>query len=314
MFFDENKILQAVRQGKLGIDGLMEALAYTEPDEAAWEELLDYLQAQEISFEPADTDRVTQVPSGEQRAAAEYLQMLRMQALPEEAVRLQMMQAYLNRELPADTLAGAYISEIVPVIDRWHPVMDAFAQDLAGEGSMGLMMAIARLEEDMSEADFGDSVRWWIEAFIMKAVYEQHLDRRLSGHLAERMNKVKEAKDRLGSDASTADLMAATGLDRAELDTVLNELNKKKVSDEVDLADADRAAEIDMAVDSAQLQSEVASLDPDEQYILQSLYGMNGAKPQSAEEIGDRMGLTEFEVRRLEKKALAHLRKIREVD
>ena len=193
--------------------------------------------------------------------------------------------------------------------------------DLISEGNIGLMNAIERYDVDKGYHFISYAV-WWIRQAILKAVCEKSRAIRLPLNRANELVQIEKARksfEGLSEDAEIRDVAAylnmdpehvadiiAVSRDLVSLDSpVYDERNASVIGDfiENDLYQSPEgyASELNLKDD---LNAVLSMLTIKERQVVEYRFGINGRRPMSLKEIGDRMHLTKERIRQIEKAAL----------
>ena len=325
------KILQSVRKdAELTINEALSLLDYEEPEEDMWEALLHSLFENRITLNAGSY--VSQKKGPQSRFAAEYLQMLEQVETPDtEAFEALFSGLKSGDEGVYNMLAQAFLPYIADKARVWHPDIDSEIQDIVGEGTNGALYVLHHdqlIEKTSTVRDLQEMIHWWIDGYMFKYLYNSACAAGISGHLADRMNLVRQVRSRLAASSdhapTAAEIAAESGLSISEVMTILNEIQNQQKNDALQkqLTKAGESAEpedgramrrndIDMAADRIGLEEDLDLLDPIERYVLQSLYGFGPSMPVTAEEAARRLDMTAEEVTAIEKQALGKIKKIK---
>jgi RNA polymerase primary sigma factor len=197
--------------------------------------------------------------------------------------------------------------------------------DLISEGNIGLMNAIERF--DVSKGyHFISYAVWWIRQAILKAICEKSRMIRLPLNRANELVQIEKIRKELqsGSRGDPEIQEIAKALDMSEdhvadlinisrdmvsLDTpIYDEKDSSILSDFVE--DKGQKAPEESLIDRSlreDINEVLSTLSGKEADIIQYRFGLNGKRPMSLKEIGNRYALTKERIRQIEKKALKRL-------
>lgn len=199
-------------------------------------------------------------------------------------------------------------------------------EDLISEGNIGLMTAIEKF--DVSKGyHFISYAVWWIRQCILKAVCEKSRAIRLPLNKANELVRIEHARkavsgkkteqetyeeiaDMLNIDSSHVREMINISSDMISLDAELSgsEENRNQLLDFQEDTRYKRPEE--QAIEnslSSEIDTVLDTLTPNEAKVIKLRYGLNGAKPMSLKEVGDRCNLTKERIRQIEKHAIIRL-------
>jgi RNA polymerase primary sigma factor len=199
-------------------------------------------------------------------------------------------------------------------------------EDLISEGNIGLMTAIEKF--DVSKGyHFISYAVWWIRQCILKAVCEKSRAIRLPLNKANELVRIEHARkavsgkkteqetyeeiaDMLNIDSSHVREMINISSDMISLDAELSgsEENRNQLLDYQEDTRYKRPEE--QAIEnslSSEIDTVLDTLTPNEAKVIKLRYGLNGAKPMSLKEVGDRCNLTKERIRQIEKHAIIRL-------
>src|SRR5574344_798053 len=198
--------------------------------------------------------------------------------------------------------------------------------DLSSEGNIGLLTAIDRF--DVSKGyHFISYAVWWIRQSILKAIYEKSRMIRLPLNRANELVQIEHARKAVAGDKSEeqefADVAKMLNMDAEHVREMVN-ISREMVSldAEVNSAENDHTSVGDfiegeryndpdeMVMNDAMrndISKALSQLKPNEEKVLRLRYGLNGTKPMSLKEVGDKCNLTKERIRQIEKHAISRM-------
>jgi RNA polymerase primary sigma factor len=222
------------------------------------------------------------------------------------------------------------VDSFLPLIGGVARRFDAGGQvqraELMQEGVAGLLFAAKRYDPGMNTPFWGYA-SFWVRKAMQELVAEVTRPAALSDHAVRELAHIKAARrahlQAHGVEPTTAELGAATGLTRAQIDSLLA-IDRTPRSFEEPLsaeegtagtfgetvADPGAEKEYERVLDNMEIQEMrglADVLDDRERTVLRGHYGL-GQPPHTLSEIGSDLGLTAERIRQIEKEALEKLR------
>ena len=181
--------------------------------------------------------------------------------------------------------------------------------DLISEGNIGLMKAVERFDQNKG-GKLSTYAAWWIKQSIKRALANQSKTIRLPVHMVDKISKMRRVamsmSEELGREPTDDELSEEIGIDRSKL-AQLKAASLRPASLDAPISDDDNTefGEI-IGDDRAQTPLELLShrnmhdqldglldvLDGRERKIIDALFGLNGEKPKTLEEVGQEFGVT----------------------
>ena len=227
--------------------------------------------------------------------------------------------------LAREKLIQANLRFVVKVAKQFH-TQRLPLEDLISEGNIGLIRALEHFDPEKGYHFISYAV-WWIRQAILRAIGEKSRLIRLPMHKADQLLQIaKMREDLLGEPcpASKVDIIAKRlHCDRGSLIELLN-ISRRLSSLEVvcgveddfphleDLIeDKNNSLPEELVIEKSirdDINAALSSLSQRESEILQCHYGLNGKRPMTLQEIGNKCTLTRERIRQIEKKAIKRLR------
>jgi RNA polymerase sigma factor (sigma-70 family) len=239
-----------------------------------------------------------------------------------------------ERELIAATDAGdraasrrlveSFLPSIGSVARRFTGAVGVQRTELMQEGVAALLFAAKRYDPRM-KTPFWGYASFWVRKAMQELVAEMSRPVALSDHAVRGLAHLGAVRrDHLeahGAEPTAAELAAATGYTRAQVDSLLAAERTPRALEEPLAAGADSAATVGEAIadpaaeeeyehvlDEIEVRDLADRLDERERAVLAGHFGL-GQPPQTLTKIGAGLGLTAERVRQIEADALEKLRR-----
>jgi RNA polymerase sigma factor (sigma-70 family) len=198
--------------------------------------------------------------------------------------------------------------------------------ELVQEGVAGLLFAARRYDPRL-RTPFWGYASFWVRKAMQELVAELTRPAALSDHAVRALAQIGAARREhlraYGTDPTAAQLCAATGLSRVQVDSLLavdrvpRSFEEPMSSDESTpatfgetIADPDAETDYEQVLDGMEIdvvRGLADGLDERERAVLWRHYGL-GQPPQTLTRIGADLGLTAERIRQIEEQALEKLR------
>ncbi len=225
-------------------------------------------------------------------------------------------QRYLEGENTAEQLLNLSLSRVVELAKE-HTGRGVLLLDLIQEGSLGLWQGI----QNYRGGEFERHRDWWIRQYLAKAVFLQARSGELGQMLRQGMEDYRDVDQRLLTELGRMPTLEEISQqmhitpEQARVFEAMLDAARSKQQVEQAREPAQPEPEEEQAVEDTayfQLRQRIAELLetlPEQQAKLLTLrYGLEGGLPMTAQQVGQKLGLTPQEVTQMEAKALASLR------
>ncbi len=175
--------------------------------------------------------------------------------------------------------------------------------DLINEGNMGLIRAVGKFDVEKG-FKFISYARWWIRHYILKAIFEQSTSIKLPLKYASQLSK-KDDLDDTEMVKKLKKIYRPVSLDQKLSD----DNNSDTILDLVDDSKYDLPDKVVFEQSLREIIDDVMTkLKPIERDVIKRHFGLNGKRPLTLKEIGEKYNLTKERIRQIEHTALDKLR------
>ena len=254
---------------------------------------------------------VRQIGDGRLLTPAEERELARRKDEGDEAAKRRLIECNLRLVM---SITRNYTKAGVPLLD------------LIQEGNLGLIRAVEKFDYTMG-FKLSTYATWWIRQSVTRALAEQGRTIRLPVHVAEQVRRVTRSRrilaQKLNRDPNETEIAIEAGFTPERVQELL-ELVQDPVSLETPVGDGESLygdmvedtktagpdAETSDRLRATELSEALDRLNPRMRHVLAQRFGLDGAVPQTLEEVGVGLGITRERVRQLESRALRELRMV----
>ncbi len=197
--------------------------------------------------------------------------------------------------------------------------------DLINEGNMGLIKAAEKFDPDRGYHFISYAV-WWIRQAIILAISQKTSLIRLPLNRTADMQKIERVhnklENKLGREPTPGEIAEELDMNDEEIQHLRN-ISQDYISLDATYGDSDDTSILSMVEDSRiespdkkildeslheALNNVLNTLTSSEREIIKMRFGLDGHKPMSLQQIGERFKLSKERIRQIEKKAIRRLR------
>jgi RNA polymerase primary sigma factor len=220
---------------------------------------------------------------------------------------------------------------LVVSIAKRYPTDGMTLLDLIQEGIFGLIRAAEKFDWRRG-FKFSTYATYWIRQAIQRGMENKERTIRIPTNVLQRERRAQRAGQELAAElgrpptdeeiARRAELgigevQALRDMARTvtSLDRPVGEGGEAAFGDLLPSGDVPPEEEVHLSLREAAVRRALQGLSQQERQIVELRYGLDGEdRPVGVQEIGKRLGLRQSEVRTLERRALEHLSKVREIE
>ena len=251
--------------------------------------------------------------------------MSRSERLSAEQERDLVVAAESGDGVACRSLVEAFLPEIVALSRSFRGVTSVERQDLVQEGVAGLLLAAQRFDPALG-TPFWAYAAFWVRKAMQELVATVSgplsLSDRAARALAALRNARREHLQSRGTEPTTDDLSLATGLGRAQVESLLAAARTPRSIEAWDGLDGSTTSRADRLVDPTaehaydrvldrieirKVRTLADQLGERERSVIFAHYGL-GQPAQTLNQIGGTLGLTAERARQIEVAALGRLR------
>lgn len=225
-------------------------------------------------------------------------------------------------------LINANLKLVVSIAKRYHGISDLEFLDLIQEGNIGLMRATESYDYNKG-LKFSTYATWWIRQAITRAIADKGSLIRVPVHMAEKINNIKKAKDKLENEEhkqpTIDELAKATGMKKSEVEQALDfsyikvslDAPASKESEDPDdtalgdFIESDEQTPEDYYLNTELREIAIKALDtlPErDKEIMYARFGFETGAPMTLEAIAARYNVTRERIRQIESNSIRRLR------
>ncbi|WPJ94955.1 sigma-70 family RNA polymerase sigma factor [Coraliomargarita algicola] len=270
---------------------------------------------------------VRELPSNDRNVMRTYMQEISKTPLLSKEEEIELAARIQQGDKAArDHMISANLRLVVKIAYDYNnfglPLLD-----LISEGNIGLIKAVERFDPSKG-GKLSTYAAWWIKQSIKRALANQSKTIRLPVHLVDRIAKMRKVTAQLADelDREPADEEIAFAMDMpvnkvahlksvsirpASLDAPVGEDGEttfgELVGDDNEATPLENLQEKSMSND---IKSVIDRLEEREAEIIQLRFGLDGNRPLTLEEVGERFDVTRERVRQIQNIAIHKMRRL----
>jgi RNA polymerase primary sigma factor len=237
-------------------------------------------------------------------------------------------QAQKGEKEALRSLVEANLRFVVSYVKKYRG-MGLSMLDLINEGNLGLIEAAKRFDPGRNVRFISYAV-WWIRQAVIHALTQSsrvyNLPQKLSDQISLMKKKIAELKTEHGREPTREEIAASMGITQDDVEDLMI-LAEKDIHLSDRLADSDLEVEgqiedsktppVEYQIVKSSIQQQIRDileeLDEKEATVLKLRFGLDDDRPQTLQEIGDRLSLTRERIRQIEQKAMRKLSRSHQV-
>lgn len=223
-----------------------------------------------------------------------------------------------------DVLIQANLRFVVSIAKKYQTSGISFL-DLINEGNMGLIKAAEKFDPDKGYHFISYAV-WWIRQAIILAISQKTSLIRIPLNRTADLQRIEKVHKRLehefGREPTPHEISEVLDMDNEQINHLRN-ISQDYISLDATLGDSDDTTFISLVEDThtdspdkelidqslkSELKEVLGTLTESERDIIIKRFGLNGVKPMSLHQIGEKYHLSKERIRQIEKKAIRKLR------
>jgi RNA polymerase primary sigma factor len=273
------------------------------------------------------SDSLSTLASNDRDAMFSYMQAISKTPLLTAQEEVTLANKIKKGDLKARERMIASNLRLVVKIARDYMNFGLPLMDLISEGNIGLIKAVERFDP-YKGGKLSTYAAWWIKQSIKRSLANNSKTIRIPVHLVDRISKMRkitqeltDTYDRPPTDDEIAYAMGiptnkvshlkSISLNPSSLDAPVNEDSETAFGDLVgDENQATPLEDLETKMRNQDIQAVLSQLEPREAEIIALRFGLDGSKPLTLEEVGDKFKVTRERIRQIQNLSIRKMREI----
>ena len=273
------------------------------------------------------SDSLSTLASNDRDAMFSYMQAISKTPLLTAQEEVTLANKIKKGDLKARERMIASNLRLVVKIARDYMNFGLPLMDLISEGNIGLIKAVERFDP-YKGGKLSTYAAWWIKQSIKRSLANNSKTIRIPVHLVDRISKMRKITQELtdtfdrpptddeiayamGIPTNKVSHLKSISLNPSSLDAPVNADSETSFGDLVgDENQATPLENLETKMRNQDIQAVLSQLEPREAEIIALRFGLDGSKPLTLEEVGDKFKVTRERIRQIQNLSIRKMREI----